>query len=123
MKQLPALDALLRAWLNDPRAAAVVSFAISAVFLGAAGWLIQRNLRHNEPGLRAPLALPVALVVAGTGLYGTTILPAPSSWAVAAFVCALAGSLFYFADRRRYVRDPQGRVVADRWEIVLAFAR
>ena len=77
MKHLPAPDALLRAWLNDPRAPAVISFLISGAFLGVAGWLIQRNLRHNEPGLRAPVALPFALVIAGTGLYGTRALPSP----------------------------------------------
>ena len=86
MKHLPAPDALLRAWLNDPRAPAVISFVISGVFLGAAGWLIQRNLRHNEPGLRAPVALPFALVIAGAGLYGTTIVPAPWHWPVAGLV-------------------------------------
>ena len=123
MKHLPAPDALLRAWLNDPRAPAIISFVISGVFLGAAGWLIQRNLRHNEPGLRAPAALPVALVIAGTGLYGTTIFTTPWNWVVGALVCGLASSLFYFADHRRYVRDPHGRIVADRWEIVLTFAR
>lgn len=123
MKHLPAPDVFLRAWLHDPRAPAVISFAVCAAFLCVAGWLIQRNLRHNEPGLRAPAALPFALIVASTGLFGTTMLAYPWNWIVGALIFALASSLFYFADHRRFVRDPQGRVVADRWQIVLTFAR
>ena len=112
----------MRQWLHDPHAITVAAFAVSALFLGIAGWLIQRNLRHNEPGLRLPLALPFALAISTSGLFGAIRLPSPWGYVVGAVLCALAGGLFYYADHRRYVRDPAGKVVADRWQIVLAFA-
>ena len=77
MKALLASHVLLRQWLQDPHAITVAVFAISCLFLGVASWLIQRNLRHNEPGLRAPLALPIALLGAAAGVFGTDRLPAP----------------------------------------------
>ena len=67
MKTLPAPHVLMRQWLHDPQAITVAGFAISAQFLGTAGWFIQRNLRHNEPGLRLPLALPFALAISASG--------------------------------------------------------
>jgi len=122
MKKLLQPDVLLREWLHDPRAVTVAAFALSGLLLGIAGWLIQRNLRHNEPGLRAPWALPFALTISAAGLFGASRLPAPWSLVIGALVCSLAGVLFYFADHRRFVRDPAGKIVADRWQIVLSFA-
>ena len=77
MKTLPAPHVLMRQWLHDPQAITVAAFAISALFLGIAGWLIQRNLRHNEPGLRLPLALPFAIVISASGVFGASRLPSP----------------------------------------------
>ena len=37
-------------------------------------------------------------------------------------VCFLGGFLFYFADHRRWVRDPAAKIVADRWQVLVAFA-
>ena len=122
MKNLPAPSKLFYQWLHDPRAPAFISCAICLLFLMVAGWLILRNLRHNEPGLRAPAALPIALAISATGIFGASAWPAPWSYGIGALACVLAGGLFYFADHRRYVRDPAGKIVADRWEVVLTFA-
>jgi len=122
MKALPAPQVLLRQWLHDPHAITVAAFAIAALFLGIAGWFIHRNLRHNEPGLRAPVALPLALIIAAAGIFGADRLPPPWGLYVGASTCALAGLLFYYADHRRFVRDPAGKIVADRWQVVLSFA-
>jgi hypothetical protein len=122
MKGLPAPQVFLHQWLHDPHAITLAAFAITAIFLGIAGWSIRRNLRHNEPGLRAPVALPFALLVAATGVFGAGRLPAPWELIVGASICVLAGLLFFFADHRRFVRDPVGKIVADRWQIVLVFA-
>jgi hypothetical protein len=54
---------LLHQWLQEPHAITIAAFAIAALFLAIAGWSIHRNLRHNEPGLRAPVALPLALII------------------------------------------------------------
>src|SRR5688572_7038257 len=122
MKHLPSPDALFRQWLQHPHAATVISFTVAGLFLGVAAWLIQRNLRHNEPGLRAPFALPLALIIAASAVFGASRLPSPWYLVTGTIFCAVAGWLFYFADHRRFVRDPAGKIVADRWEIVLRFA-
>lgn len=113
----------LRHFFDDPRAITVGFFAVAACGLGIALWLILRNLRHNEPGLKTPACLVLALLIAGSGLAGAHRLPEGRFMPVAAVVCIVAGSLFYFADRKRYVRDPEGRIVFDRWKIVLRYAR
>lgn len=122
MKTHQAPDVLVRQWLQSPQAITVLAFAICGLFLGISAWLILRNLRHNEPGLRAPASLPLALAIAASGVFGAGRLPAPWHLASGAVVCFLGGSLFYFADHRRYVRDKKGVIVADRWQIVLRFA-
>ena len=122
MKRLPAPDILIRQWLQNPHAITVAAFVIAAIFLGLAGWFIHRNLRHNEPGLSAPLALPFALAISAAGVFGAWRLPPPYDLTAGSIVCALAALLFYYADHRRWVRDPAGMIVADRWQIVLAFA-
>ena len=122
MKAFPAPQVLIRQWLQDPHAITVAAFAVVALFLGIAGWFIHRNLRHNEPGLRAPLTLPFALIISAAGVFGANRLPPPFGLIVGTSVCALAGLLFYYADHRRNVRDPAGKIVADRWQIVLRFA-
>lgn len=122
MNALPAPDVFIRAWLHGPHAITAAAFAISGAFFSAAAWQIQRNLRHNEPGLRLPLALPFALSISALGLFAANRLPFPWSLIAGGIVVLLSGGLFYFADHRRYVRDPQGRTVADRWSIVLRFA-
>lgn len=114
---------LLREWLQRPEAVTAGLFFVAAVALGIALWRVFRNLRHNEPGLKAPGAFALALIVAASGLVGARRLPPHLFLPVGAVACAVAAALFYFADRRRFVRDPAGRIVADRWEIVLEFAR
>jgi hypothetical protein len=122
-KRIPPPTVLLRGWLHDPHAITVGIFAVFALALGLAGWLVLRNLRHNEPGLRASVAFWLALVIAGTGLVGAQRLPERFFIPVGGAACLAASSLFFFADRHRFIRDPQKRIVADRWEIVLTFAR
>jgi len=114
---------LLHQALNDPRAPAVAGVALASLALGFAAWRVLRNLRHNEPGLTAPTAFGVALVIAFAGFFGAEGLPGDWRWTVTGAVVLTAGGLFFFADRHRFVRDPKGGVVADRWEIVLTFAR
>jgi hypothetical protein len=122
MKALPAPQKLIRHWLQSPHAITVGAFAIAALFLGIACWLIVRNLRHNEPGLRAPVALPIALIISAAGLFGANRLPAPYGLVVGGVTCAFAGLLFWYADLHRFVYNPAGKIVADRWQIVLTFA-
>ncbi|MFH1498165.1 MAG: hypothetical protein ABII82_10105 [Verrucomicrobiota bacterium] len=122
MKGLPPPHVLLRQWLHDPHAITVLFVALTLGFLGFAGWKIRQNLHHNEPGLSAPAALVFALFSAAFGLAGSERLPSPWSYAGGATACIFAGSLFFFADHRRFVRDPAGRIIADRWEVVLTYA-
>lgn len=122
MKALPPPPVLLRQWLHDPHAVTVGLFALTLIFLGLAGWRIHRNLWHNEPGLSAPFAFFLALFIAAFGLAGSERLMSPWSFVAGTVVCIVAGSLVLLGDRRRFVRDPDGRIVADRWEIVLAYA-
>jgi len=63
-------------------------------FFWIAGWLIHRNLRDNEPGLRAPPALPFALAISAAGIFGAWRLPSPYAGAV---IGGLASLLFCFA--------------------------
>ncbi len=122
MKPLPPPPELLRQWLHDPRTVTVVFFALAFLSLCLAGWKVRQNLHHNEPGLNGPAALLLALFAAFFGLAGAERLAAPASYAAVAATCVLAGSLFFFVNHRRFVRDPAGNIVADRWEIVLAYA-
>jgi|GEM_PF-3391145 len=92
MKRLPAPDILIRQWLHNPHAITVAAFAIAGLFLGLAGWFIQRNLRHNEPGLRLPFALPFALIIAAAGVFGAWRLPSPYGLFAGSVICGLAGS-------------------------------
>jgi ABC-type branched-subunit amino acid transport system permease subunit len=77
MKRLPAPEVLIRQWLQNPHAITVTAFVLAGAFLGIAGWFIHRNLRHNEPGLRAPLVLPFALIISAAGVFGAWRLPHP----------------------------------------------
>ena len=122
MKALPPPPVLLRQWLHDPHAITAGLFAFAFLILSFAGWRIHRNLRHNEPGLSASFAFFLALFVVVSGLAASERLTAPRSFMAGAGFCMLAGTLFLFADHRRFVRDPAGRIVADRWKIVLAYA-
>jgi hypothetical protein len=120
---VPSPTALLHEALNDALAPAVAAFASAGIALGFAAWRVLRNLRHNEPGLIAPAAFCAAFVIALGGFIGAQNLPESLRWPAFAGFAVLAGSLFFFADRHRFVRDPKGGLVADRWEIVLKFAR
>jgi hypothetical protein len=120
---VPSPTTLLHEALNDARAPAVTAFVFVGITLGLAAWRVLRNLRHNEPGLVAPAAFCAALVVALGGFIGAQSLPESVRWPAFGAFAVLAGSLFFFADRHRFVRDPKGGLVADRWEIVLKFAR
>jgi hypothetical protein len=120
--QVPSLTALFHEALSAARAPAVAGLALGGVALAFAAWRVLRNLRHNEPGLVAPVAFCVASAVALGGFIAAQSLPENIRWAAAGSAAVLATSLFFFADRHRFVRDPKGQVVADRWEIVLKFA-
>ena len=108
MKIVPP-EVAIRRLLHDPNAPVFAAFAVTAGALTVALWLIFRNLRHNEPGLKAPMALTLAIVVAGSGLTGAHRLPGDRFVPVGSAVCVAAAVLFYFADWRRFVRDPEGR--------------
>lgn len=123
LKGLPSPDAFLRGILHDPDAVTAALFAVPTIGLAVAALLIARNIRHNEPGLRGPAALILALLIAGGGLIAAQRLSDGISTPVSVACVALASLLFLFADRSRFVRAPDGRLVADRWEIVLKFAR
>jgi hypothetical protein len=71
--------------------------------------------------LQNPHAITV-VAFAATGVFGASRLPSPWAFPVGSIIGALASLLFYYADHRRFVRDPAERIVADRWQIVLAFA-
>jgi hypothetical protein len=122
MKRLPPPDVLLRQWLQEPHAVTVAAFAISGVFLAVAAWKIRQNLLLNDPGISAANAFVFAVAVTTTGVFGASRLPSPWNLVVIVTLVSAAGMLFYFADHRRYVRDPAGRIVADRWQIALRFA-
>ncbi|MGC4073990.1 MAG: hypothetical protein QM760_16060 [Nibricoccus sp.] len=122
MKRLPAPDVLIREWIKSPHVFTVVAFLIACGFVGIGVWFILRNLRRNEPGLRAPCALCFALIIASAGVFGADRLTAEWGIGVGILFCVLSASLFLYADHRRFVRDPTGKVVADRWEIALKFA-
>jgi hypothetical protein len=49
-------------------------------------------------------------------------LTAPWGLIVGGSTSASAALLFFYADHRRFVRDPLGKIVADRWQVVLVFA-
>lgn len=87
-----------------------------------AAWMVLRNLRRNEPGLTSFAAFALALIIAGSGTAGAERLNERLFLPIGGGFCAIAGGLFFFADRHRFVRDPQGQIVADRWQIVLNFA-
>jgi hypothetical protein len=114
---------VLREWLSRPQAPLIGAFALSGMALALAGWFVLRNLRHNEPGLKSPAALGLAIVILAGGLFGAQCLPEGWRWPVAMAMGLIAYSLFFFADRHRYIQNPQGQIVADRWEIALKFAR
>ena len=122
MAALPPPHVLIQKWLHDPHAITVAAFAISAGFIGLAAWLVLKNIRPNEPRLRAPLALPMVLMIAATGVLGANRLLPPWGLIAGGVVCGLASLLFYFVDHRRFVPDPAGKIVADRWQIVLVYA-
>jgi Type IV secretion-system coupling protein DNA-binding domain len=122
MKTFPAPQILIRQLLQSPHVVTATAFAVAGIFLGIAAWFIHRNLRHNEPGLRAPMALLLAIIISAAGVFGADGLTAPIGLVTGGLICALACLLFYYADHRRFVCDPAGKFVADRWQIVLTFA-
>lgn len=115
-------EVLIRRWLHDPNAPLFAAFGVAAAALAIALWLVFRNLRHNEPGLKAPTALVLAIVVSGCGFFGAHLMPDERFIPISGVFCLVAAGLFFFADRRRFVRDPAGEIVSDRWEVVLEFA-
>jgi len=108
--------------LANPHAITIAAFGISVVALAIAASFVLRNVRRNEPGLKAPVAFALALIVATSGTFASFRLAPEWQRPAAASICAVACCLFYFADRNRFVRDPKGKIVADRWEIALSFA-
>jgi hypothetical protein len=122
MKRLPTPDILLHQCLQSPHTITASAFVLAGIFLSVAGWFIQRNLRQNEPGLRAPLAFLFALIISAAGVFGAWRLPPPYGVSTGTIVCGLAAVLFYYADHRRWIRDPAGKIVADRWQILVVYA-
>ncbi|HVU15510.1 MAG TPA: hypothetical protein VHD32_01185 [Candidatus Didemnitutus sp.] len=120
--RIPSPTVLLRDALNDPRTPAVAAFVVAGVALGIAGWRVLRNLRHNEPGLTSPIAFALALVVGLAGFFGAQSLGESERWPATGTLVLVAAGLFFFADRHRFVRDPKGHLITDRWEIILSFA-
>lgn len=116
-------DLLFREVFQGPAPIAGAFFAAAAVALAIAVAQIVRNFRHNEPGLRAPAALLCALVIVGGASAAAEMLPTAAFFPISGGAVLVAAALFVFADRHRFVRDPAGRIVADRWQVVLAFAR
>jgi hypothetical protein len=121
-RKIPSPTELLHTWLHDPRALTVGLFAVAGAALAVALFFILRHRRHNEPGLKSPAALALALVIAGAGFAGARQLPDRYYALVAGAFCVLGAGLFLFADAGRYIRDPHGRIVVDLWEIALSFA-
>ena len=119
---LPPPDVLLRKALDHPHAPTVIALVLALVALMYAGYLIARNLRHNEPGLTGPTTFVVALIVAGAGLFSASRLTGPAEWFTLSSTVVASLPLFLYANRHRFVRDPAGRIITDRWEIVLKFA-
>ena len=120
---LPSPEHLLRQMLASPHFLSLAGGIIGASGLAIAAWLVTRNLLHNEPGLKAPAALVLALIVSGAGLFCGSRLSGLAEWITITASVAASLSLFFFADRRRFVQDEKGRIIADRWEVVLKFAR
>ena len=116
-------EVVFRRLLHDPYMPIFAAFGVAALALAIALWLVFRNLRHNEPGLKAPTALMLAVIISAGGMIGARLMSDDRFVPLSGIVCVVAGSLFLFADTRRFVRDPEGEIVADRWEIVLEFAR
>ncbi len=121
--RVPSPAALLHEVLRDVPMPAVAALGLAGLSLGVAAWRVLRNLRHNEPGLPAWAAFGLAMGAGLGGLFGAEILPEAARKPFSGLALLLAASLFFFADRKRFVRDPKGQTVADRWEIVLQFAR
>jgi hypothetical protein len=113
---------VLRQWLQEPHAITVAAFEIMAVFLGVALALILRSLPRNDPGLRAPATQLLALAAASGGLVGAIRLNNPWTFVAGGLACTGASALFLIADHRRSIRGPPGRIVSDRWQIVLKLA-
>jgi len=112
----------MREVIASPHVFTVAAFAIAFGFFAFGVWFGIRNLRKNEPGLRTPCAFSFALLVAASGIFGASRLPDGWGIGVGVLIAGAAGSLFLYADHRRYVRDPDRKIVADRWEIALKYA-
>lgn len=107
MKTLPAPEVLLRKWLQSPHVITAGALAIACVFAGIAAWLILRNLRHNEPGLRKPMVLPFALIISAAGIFGASRLSSPWGIVVGAAFCVLS-AILSAAARRQFSRNTPG---------------
>lgn len=119
----PSPTAAARDLLDHPHALTTGFFVVGTAVLAFAGWRILRNVRRNEPGLTTPAAFVAAILIAASGIAGAGRLPSRFFLPVAAVSALIAASLFFFADWKRYVRDPAGKIVFDRWQIVLRYAR
>jgi hypothetical protein len=122
MKPLPPPDLLLREWPRSPHSTTATLLTISAAFAAFSAHLVFQNLRKNEPGISAKWVLPLALATGLPGVLGASRLPPPWAILIGLSIVTACAAMFYYADHRRWIKDPQGKVVADRWEIVLEFA-
>jgi hypothetical protein len=76
---------------------------------------------QNDPGLRAPFALLLCSLYRHLGCLARAVFTPRGDFLPFSIICALASSLFYYADHRDFAGDPAG-IVADRWQIVLVVA-
>ena len=80
------------------------------------------TLASDISGLRAPCALPFVLLISDAGVFGACRLPFPYGFMAGNVVRPLARLLFCYTDCRRWVYAPAGKIVADRWQVIIALA-
>ena len=119
IRRIAAPGELFARAYQHPLAPAFLSLALAGIILAIAGFLIWRNWRHNEPGLSKPLAFGAAVTIFAATLFAATYLAPHTSLALLATAAVAGLFMIGIADHRRYVRDPAGHIVFDRWRIVL----
>lgn len=122
MKLLRSAPDLFVEQLNKPHAITVLSLALSCALIAAAIWRIQKNLRHNEPGLTLKQAFSFALAICAAATVSAQRVQPYWQYFIGGAATVGTCALFYFSDHRRFIRAPDGAIVADRWQIALKFA-
>ena len=111
----------LRTWASHPHSLTIAAGFGAFSCLGFAAWRVARNTFHNEPGLSALAALAASVGTLLAAFVAASRLAQPLSLIAVTAGAVAGGTLFFFADHRRFVRDSKGRIVTDRWQIVLRF--